>query len=111
MSRPSLFLWFSFLTLILLPTTAGRFLLDLAGGVIIAFLSLGLILGGVGFIGWRILQSKMITCEICGLTSFNNANICPACGSELKSNLDKKSNQSQPASDATINITAEEVDQ
>ena len=34
---------------------------------------------GLGWIGWKILHSKMITCEGCGMSSLSNTEICPAC--------------------------------
>ena len=66
MNRPPAVLWIAVVLLLLVPTAAGRLLLDLAGGLLIALLALPLILSGLGWIGWKLLQSRMITCAACG---------------------------------------------
>ena len=48
MNRPPAVLWIGVVLLLLLPTAAGRFLLDLAGGVLLALLALPLIFSGLG---------------------------------------------------------------
>ncbi len=108
-------LWLLLLGLLLLPTAAGRVLLDLAGGLLITLLALPVVLGGLGWIGWKVLQSRVRTCEACGLSTMTTEAQCPACGSTLPS---KKSgdpsaavvDDSRPASDVTIDIKAEDVD-
>ena len=45
-------LWVLLLVLLLLPTAAGRVLLDLAGGLLITLFALPIVLGGLGWIGW-----------------------------------------------------------
>lgn len=52
MPRSSSLLWIGLLLLILLPTAAGRVLLDVAGGLLLVLLALPLILGGAGWLGW-----------------------------------------------------------
>ena len=59
MNRPPAVLWIGVVLLLLLPTAAGRLLLDLAGGVLLALLVLPLILSGLGWIGWKLLQSRI----------------------------------------------------
>ena len=59
MNRPPALLWFAVLLLLLLPTAAGRVLLDLVGGVALVLLALPLLLTGLGWIGWKVLQSRM----------------------------------------------------
>ena len=61
MNRPPALLWIVLL-LLLLPTAAGRVLLDLAGGLLLIALVLPFVLAGVGWIGWKLLQSRMVTC-------------------------------------------------
>ena len=56
MNRPPAVLWIGVVLLLLLPTAAGRLLLDLAGGVLLALLALPLILSGLGWIGWKLLS-------------------------------------------------------
>ena len=114
MNRPSPLLWFALLLILLLPTAAGRLILDLAGGLMVALLVLPLILAGTGFIGWKILQSRMVRCEVCGVSSFKNSEKCSFCGSELsvkQTNQTSKAeeNESIPASSVTIDIKAEEA--
>ena len=68
--------------LLLLPGTAGRFLLDVLGGVTLLLLLLPLLAAGAGFLAWQVLRSRLNTCADCGTTSFGSA-ICPACGAPL----------------------------
>lgn len=68
---------------LLLPGTAGRFLLDVLGGVTLLVLLLPLLAIVAGFLAWQALRSRLSTCEACGTTSFGSA-LCPACGSPLK---------------------------
>ena len=110
MNKASSFTLFALLLLILLPSTAGRFLLDLAGGVVLIIVLLPILLGGVGWIGWKIIQSKMIPCEVCGVSSINNSKQCPFCGADRTTTQSNTQNQSIPASSATVDITAEDVD-
>ncbi len=108
-------LWLLLLGLLLLPTAAGRVLLDLAGGLFITLLALPVVLGGLGWIGWKVLQSRVRTCEACGLSTMTTDAQCPACGSMLPSKKSGHSSaeavdDSRPASDVTIDIKAEDVD-
>ena len=50
MNRSPAVLWIGVVLLLLLPTAAGRLLLDLAGGVLLALMALPLILSGLGWI-------------------------------------------------------------
>ena len=109
-------LWFALIMIFLLPTAAGRFLLDLAGGLMLALLAVPILLTGIGWIGWRILQSKLIKCETCGASIISESKVCPACGSHVSA--ESKSNKSMyektnsiPASSATIDITAKNADE
>ena len=106
------------LALLLLPTAAGRVLLDVAGGLILVLLALPVILGGVGWIGWKLLQSRMRTCPACGTVSFATSGKCQMCGTELPNTPSSGSDSSTsavqdngvPASAATIDVSAEELD-
>ena len=64
-----------------------------------------IILGGVGWIAWKRIQSKMQTCEACGSSFLNNQINCPICGTKMKQNL-----ENIPASSATIDIKSENID-
>ena len=115
MSRLNPLLWFALIMIFLVPTAAGRFLVDLAGGLILTLLALPLLLTGVGWIGWRILQTRLIKCNFCGASVLKNSMLCPVCGSNLA--VDEQSNESSslenksiPASSATIDITAKDAD-
>ena len=114
MIRSSPFLWFSLLIILLLPTAAGRVLLDLAGGLMIVIFLIPLLFAGAGWIGWRILQSQMTLCDVCGARLMSKSIQCPICGSDLskKNNSDfsnKSIKNSIPASSATIDITPKEI--
>ena len=120
MRSPIPLVWIALLALVLLPTAAGRVLLDLAGGFVLLMLALPFVLGGVGWIGWKLMQSRMRTCPACGTVNFAPAAVCQMCGTELPSGsggtpADGASTQrtqevSVPASSATIDISAEDVD-
>lgn len=109
------------LGLLLLPTAAGRVLLDVAGGLVLVLLALPLILGGVGWLGWKVLQSRMTTCGVCGTVNFSTTGPCQMCGNDLTASSgaagtgQSRANASMvddsiPASAATIDISAEELD-
>jgi hypothetical protein len=68
--------------LLLLPGTAGRFLLDVLGWVTLLLLLLPLLAAGAGVLAWKFLRPRFITCAACGVTSFGSE-ACPACGSPL----------------------------
>ena len=111
MNRSTFLLWSSLLLLILLlPTAAGRVLLDLAGGLVVVLLALPLLLTGLGWIGWKLLQSRMVPCPACGAVSFGRQDRCGVCGAELQ---DHGSNASAdpmvPASEVTIDVSAQDV--
>ena len=113
MNRPPAVLWIAVVLLLLVPTTAGRLLLDLAGGVLLALLALPLILSGLGWVGWKFLQSRMISCTACGATGLKGAEVCAVCGTPYFSVGDtpvSSAAPSAPASDVTIDVVAQNVD-
>ena len=111
MNRPPALLWFAVLLLLLLPTAAGRVLLDLVGGLALVLLAVPLLLTGLGWIGWKVLQSRMVSCPACGTSSLKGVAVCPACGTPMPvdQNGPAPSTTAVPASDVTIDITAQEV--
>ena len=113
MNRPPAALWIAVVLLLLVPTAAGRLLLDLAGGVLLALLALPLILSGLGLIAWKLLQSRMISCAACGATGLKGSGVCAVCGTPYVSAGDTSASaaaQSTPASDLTIDVIAQDVD-
>ena len=114
MNRPPALLWIAVVLLLLVPTAAGRLLLDLAGGLLIALLALPLILSGLGWIGWKLLQSRMVTCTACGATGLKGTGICAVCGTPYANAGDNIGTSaaapSTPASDLTIDVIAQDVD-
>ena len=115
MGRLSPLVWLVAL-LLLLPTPVGRALIDVIGGVALVLLALPLILGGLGWIGWKVLQSRMQVCPNCGSASLQATPVCAVCGSAV-SNADSSQAaspqvevDSTPASSVTIDVTAEDVD-
>ncbi len=107
MNRNSTIIWLILLILFLLPTQAGKILIDLAGGIMIIFFLIGLTILGIGWVSWKNLKENINTCEQCGSTYFTNLNQCPICGSQKK-------NDSQdinlPASSATIDVEVKDSD-
>jgi hypothetical protein len=94
--------------LIIFPTPAGKFIIDLAGGIFLIITIIPLILAGVGWVTWKRIQSKVQTCEACGSTFLNSQTICPICGTTIIKNADILENI--PASAATIDIKSEDID-
>ena len=108
MNKPSSLIWMVFILLIVLPTPAGKFITDLAGGIFLIITIIPLILGGIGWFTWKRIQSKIQTCEACGSTFLNSQTICPTCGTTIiKSDIII---ENIPASAATIDIKSEELD-
>ena len=108
MNKPSSLIWMVFILLVVLPTPAGKFILDLAGGIFLIITLIPLILGGIVWFTWKRIQSKIQTCEACGSTFLNTQLICPACGTAIKNTTDVLGNI--PASAATIDIKSENID-
>ena len=108
MNKPSSLIWMVFILLIIVPTPAGKFIIDLAGGIFLIITLIPLIIGGIGLFTWKSIQSKMQTCEACGSTFLNSQLICPICGTTIKQTTDFLENI--PASAATIDIKSEDLD-
>ena len=105
MNKPSSLIWMVFIFLLIFPTPAGKFIIDLAGGIFLIITLIPLILGGLGWVTWKRIQSQVKTCETCGSSFLNSQSICPICGTNIKDNLDNI-----PASAATIDIKSENID-
>lgn len=88
MNRPPAILWLVLL-LLLLPTAAGRILIDVVGGVALVLIAVPLILTGLGWIGWKLLQMQATRTSASTSASSANASV--------------------PASDVTIDVSAQEV--
>lgn len=108
MNKPSSLIWMVFIFLLILPTPAGKFFIDLAGGIFLIIALAPLLLGGIGWIAWKRIQSKIETCEVCGSTFLNSQINCPICGEKIKNSTDNLENI--PASAATIDIKSEDID-
>ena len=104
MNKPSSLIWMVFILLVIFPTPAGKFIIDLAGGIFLIFTIIPLILVGIGWFTWKKIQSKVQTCEACGSIFPNSQIICPICGTTIKNT------ENIPASAATIDITSEDID-
>ena len=108
MNKPSSLIWMVFIFLVILPTPAGKFIIDLAGGIFLIFTLIPLIAAGIGWFTWKRIQSKLQTCEACGTSFLDTQMICPICGTTVKNNEDILENV--PASAATIDIKSEDID-
>lgn len=84
MQRSNTWIWLLVAALVLLlPGPAGRFLLDLLGGLTLVLVLLPLLLGAAGFVAWQVLQRRLRTCAACGFTSTATER-CPACGTAFE---------------------------
>ena len=108
MKRPSTLIWMVFILLLVLPTPAGKIIIDLASGIFLVIALIPLILGGVGWYVWNKIQSQLKTCEVCGSSFVNDQLICPVCGKNMDNKKDIIDNI--PASSATIDIKSENID-
>jgi hypothetical protein len=105
------------LVVLLAPGPAGRFLLDLLGGLTLLLLLLPLLFGAVGVLGWQLLRRRLRTCSACGFTSLASE-LCPACGTPF-ADPSQSSGGSEPfggrttpeipASEVTIDVDVVEV--
>tara|TARA_Y100001968_G_C19219504_1_gene648984 strand:+ start:393 stop:737 length:345 start_codon:yes stop_codon:yes gene_type:complete len=113
MNKPSISIWLAIVLLLILPPAAGKFILNIAGGLMILFLIIPLVLISLGWIGWKILQSKLTKCDVCEANYINTNSICPVCGNISKNENDSDSlnsqNNSIPASKVTIDITPKKL--
>ncbi len=107
MNKPSSLIWMVFILLFILPTPAGKFIIDLAGGIFLIITIIPLILGGIAWLTWKKIQSKLQTCEACGSTFLSSQINCPICGTTIKNTKDILENI--PASAATIDIKSEDI--
>ena len=89
MNRPPAIVWLVLLVL-LLPTAAGRILLDVVGGVALVLVAVPLILTGLGWIGWKLLQMQAENTQ--------------------RSTVGLRTESSAPASEVTIDVTAQDVE-
>ena len=108
MNKPSSLIWMVFILLLILPSPAGKFIIDLAGGIFLIITIIPLILVGIGWFTLKRIQAKVQTCEACGSTFFNSQIICPVCGTSIQNTTDIMDNI--PASAATIDIKSEDID-
>tara|TARA_Y100001968_G_scaffold49997_2_gene40426 strand:+ start:16784 stop:17122 length:339 start_codon:yes stop_codon:yes gene_type:complete len=109
MNKTSNLFWFSLILLLLLPSTAGKFIANIAGGLLIFLLLLPILIAGGGWIGWKIIKSKLQKCNSCGSEYFNTISECPICGKKNSSESASLNDISQPASSVTIDITPEDT--
>ncbi len=107
MNKPSSLIWMVLILLIIFPTPAGKFIIDLAGGIFLFMALIPLILGGIGWFSWKKIQSTIQTCDSCGSSFFNSQISCPICGKNKTTSKDILENI--PASAATIDIKSEEI--
>ena len=89
MNRPPAIVWL-ILLLLLLPTAAGRILIDVVGGVALVLVAVPLILTGLGWIGWKLMQAQLERTS--------------------NSTVDSRAETAVPASEVTIDVTAQDVD-
>ena len=76
------------------------------------FIVLPFLLGGLGWASWKVLQSRTQSCSACGAAG-TGANLqCCVCGTPYSSQpgVETPTCFSIPASDLTIDITAQDVD-
>tara|TARA_B100000424_G_C22749102_1_gene404862 strand:+ start:371 stop:661 length:291 start_codon:yes stop_codon:yes gene_type:complete len=93
MNRPPAIVWL-ILLLLLLPTAAGRILIDVVGGVALVLVAVPLILTGLAWIGWKLIQVQAERTS----------------NSTVSSQVGARTETAVPASEVTIDVTAQDVD-
>ena len=109
MNKGSTVIWLIIILAFLLPTSFGRFFIDMAGGIIVLIILLTLLISGVSWLSWRSIKTNIKNCQNCGASYFTDSAQCPICGSKEKLE-DTKLNDNSPASSATIDVVAETTD-
>ena len=109
MNKASTFIWLSIIFIFLLPTSAGRFFIDMAGGIMVIIFLAAILISGIGWLSWRKIKANIKSCANCGAQFFAGSELCPICGSKQTLNQ-YDSEVNIPASSATIDISAEETD-
>tara|TARA_Y100001968_G_scaffold250838_1_gene235943 strand:- start:179 stop:508 length:330 start_codon:yes stop_codon:yes gene_type:complete len=107
MNKPSSLIWMVLILILIFPTPAGKFIIDLAGGLFFLVTLIPLILGGIVWFSWKRIQSRIQSCNACGSKFLNSQMICPVCGNNLENTDDILENI--PASAATIDIKSEDI--
>ncbi|KGG11571.1 hypothetical protein EV11_1377 [Prochlorococcus sp. SS52] len=92
-----------------MPTSAGRFFVDIAGGLLFLIFFIIFLISGVAWLSWRSLKSNIKTCTNCGSSYITDSILCPICGSN-NNIVPEEINNNIPASSATIDIKAEETE-
>lgn len=104
MDRRIPWLWILLLGLVLFaPGPAGRFLLDVIGGLTLTLILLPLIVAGGAVLAWQILRRRLRTCPACGFTSLAQG-ACPVCGGPLPVETD-----SPPSAGAASGFVTDEI--
>ena len=107
MFKPSSLIWMVFLILLILPSPAGKLIIDLAGGLFLLITLIPLILVGVGWFAWKQIQSKLTICQACGASFLSDQLVCPICGTGKNNSINDFENI--PASAATIDVKPEDI--
>ncbi|MFM7464803.1 MAG: hypothetical protein ACKO28_04915 [Cyanobium sp.] len=107
-------LWVGLAALLLIfPGPAGRFFLDVLGGLTLLLLILPLIGAGVGVLAWQLIRRRLHTCEACGTISLASQ-VCPACGSTFEEQTThpagRRNLETLDPSKVTINVEAVDVE-
>ena len=109
MNKTSTYIWLIIIFIFLLPTSAGRFFINMASGIMILIFLATILISGVGWLSWRKIKANIKSCGNCGANYFAESALCPICGSNQKLDTDD-SEFNIPASSATIDISAEDAD-
>ncbi len=110
MQKNASLIWFFLLAILILPTAAGRLLLDLAGGIILIFFTISLVLACLGWFWWKKINAIMQTCKVCGAKSLSNSSQCMICGSKINTDINSNT-MNVEANQATIDIIAKETEE
>ena len=84
-------------------------LINLIGNFLILLFLVPLLFLGIAILFFNSLKAKIKSCENCGSTMLGDNEICIYCGEKLESKEVSQNEYKQKASEATIEIDAEEI--
>ena len=69
MNKASTFIWLSIIFIFLLPTSAGRFFIDIAGGIMVIIFLSAILISGAAWLSWRKIKANIKSCGNCNENS------------------------------------------
>ena len=101
-------LTYIFIILLFLPIFGIKFFIGIIGNILILLFLIPIFLLLLVALGFSYYNSKINKCSNCGTISLDFSETCINCGTNL-SDISKKNQMRQKASESTIEVVAEEI--